>query len=245
MSSQSTGTVTVVCCSGSSQAELRSARLRLRPFATTGMDPIQCRPLQSSPQLRWERIEQGGSRCRHCARLPSRCALALEARSGPLPPQPIKNQHVTDDEVHRVWERAQLPLVEIPQAPKPPSERDQLLHDDVQHPISTITQRYERLGWNAKPATRSRTASSAKGYASFTPVTTPTGQVKILGLTEQAREHFECAGITLQRSRHGGHRAAYSCCSSPAHGSPAEFKRGSMPNRAAAENIRRLHAEVM
>lgn len=127
-----------------------------------------------------------------------------------FPPQPLKNQHVTDDEVHRAWERAGLPLGETTQPPKPPTERDlQLLHDVVQHPISTITQRYQRLGWNAKTGNAIKDSIIAKGYTSFTPVTIPTGQVKILGLTEQAREHLERAGITVQRSRHGGPEHEY------------------------------------
>jgi len=68
-----------------------------------------------------------------------------------FPAQPIKNQHVTDDEVHRAWERAKLPLGETRAVHAPPTEREEaLLHDVAQHPISTITQRYERLSWNAK-----------------------------------------------------------------------------------------------
>jgi hypothetical protein len=141
------------------------------------------------------------------ARLPVRFYSAILFT---FPPQPIKNQHVTDDEVHRAWERAHLPLGETTQPPKPPTERDlQLLHDVVQHPISTITQRYERLGWNAKTGNAIKDSIIAKGYASFTPVTIPTGQVKILGLTKQAREHLERAGITIQRTRHGGPEHEY------------------------------------
>ncbi len=124
--------------------------------------------------------------------------------------QPIKNQTITEDEVHRAWDRANLPLGETTQPLKPPTERDlQLLHDVVQHPISTITQRYARLGWNAKTGNATKDSIIAKGYASFTPVTIPTGQVKILGLTEQAREHLERAGISVQRSRHGGPEHEY------------------------------------
>jgi hypothetical protein len=127
-----------------------------------------------------------------------------------FPPQHIKNQTVTDDEVHRAWKRANLPLGETTAPSKPPTERDlQLLHDVVQHPISTITKRYERLGWNAKTGNTIKDSIIAKGYASFTPVTIPTGQVKILGLTEQAREHLERAGITLPRARHGGAEHEY------------------------------------
>lgn len=124
--------------------------------------------------------------------------------------QPIKNQPVSDDEVRAAWERAHLPLGESAIITAPPTERDlQLLHDVVQHPISTITQRYERLGWNPKTGNAIKDSIIAKGYASFTAITTPTGQVKILGLTEQAREHLERAGITIPRSRHGGPEHEY------------------------------------
>lgn len=127
-----------------------------------------------------------------------------------FPPQPIKNQHVTDDQVHRAWARANLPLGATTQPPKPPTERDlQLLHDVVQHPISTITQRYERLGWNAKTGNAIKDSIIANGYASFTAITIPTGQVKILGLTEQARELLARVGITVPRLRHGGPEHEY------------------------------------
>jgi hypothetical protein len=127
-----------------------------------------------------------------------------------FPPQPIKNQHVTDEVVHRAWERAQLPLGETARPPKPATARDlQLLHDVVQHPISTITQRYARLGWNAKTGNAIKDSIIAKGYASFAAVTIPSGQVKILSLTEQARATFERAGITLPRLRHGGPEHEY------------------------------------
>ena len=50
--------------------------------------------------------------------------------------------------------------------------------------------------------------SQAPIGASFDPVTTPTGQVKILSLTDRAREHLEKAGITLAR-KHGGPEHEY------------------------------------
>jgi hypothetical protein len=43
-----------------------------------------------------------------------------------------------------------------------------------------------------------------KGFATFDPVPTPTGQVKILSLTDRSRDLLERAGITVARSRHGG-----------------------------------------
>jgi hypothetical protein len=127
-----------------------------------------------------------------------------------FPPQPIKNQTVTDDEVHRAWERANLPLGESPIPTTPPTEREAaLVHDVAQHPISTITRRYERLGWNPKTGNTIKDSVITKGLATFHPVSTPTGQVKILTLTDRARDYLERAGITLPRSRHGGPEHEY------------------------------------
>lgn len=49
----------------------------------------------------------------------------------------------------------------------------------------------------------------AKGLARFDAVSTPTGQVKILGLTDSARDFLERAGITVTRLRHGGAEHEY------------------------------------
>jgi hypothetical protein len=127
-----------------------------------------------------------------------------------FPPQPIKNQPVFDDEVHAAWERANLPLGNSPIAITPPTEREAtLLHDVVQYPISTVTQRYERLGWNPKTGNTIKDSLLAKGLAKFHPVSTLTGQVKILTLTEQAREHLRRTGITLPTTRRGGAEHEY------------------------------------
>src|SRR5258708_26403945 len=51
-----------------------------------------------------------------------------------FPPQPIKNQHVTDDEIRRAWEHASLPLGETARGIAPPNEREEaLLLDVAQH----------------------------------------------------------------------------------------------------------------
>jgi hypothetical protein len=126
-------------------------------------------------------------------------------------PQPIKNLTITDDEVHQQWTRFDLPLpTEEARAPPTLNAREEeLLHDVAARPISTITDRYERLGWNAKTGNSIKDSVIAKGFATFNPVTTPTGQVKILSLTEPAHEILEREGITLPRSRHGGPEHEY------------------------------------
>ena len=127
-----------------------------------------------------------------------------------FPPQPIKNLTVTDDEVHRQWTLFDLPLPtnEVRAPPTLSSREKELLHDVAARPISTITDRYERLGWNAKTGNSIKDSVVAKGFATFDAVVTPTGQVKILSLTDRARDLLERAGITIPR-KHGGPEHEY------------------------------------
>lgn len=126
--------------------------------------------------------------------------------------QPIKNLTILDAEVQEHWTAQHLPQPAVTVAAAPvvlSAHEEELLHDVARQPISTITDRYARLRWNAKTGNATKDALIAKGFATFDPVTTPTGQVKILSLTNQAREHLEKAGITLSRSRHGGPEHEY------------------------------------
>ena len=120
--------------------------------------------------------------------------------------QPIKNATIPDPVVHEQWAwhftAAAEPLAA--QATTATDRELALLRDVAEHPISTITKRYERLGWNYKTGNSIKDAVISKGFARFDAVTTPTGHVKILGLTVSARDLLERAGITVQRSRHGG-----------------------------------------
>ncbi len=125
--------------------------------------------------------------------------------------QPIKNSTITDNEVHEAWTKHALPTptTAAARAPPPTEREKELLLDVVARPISTITQRYERLGWNAKTGNAIKDSLIAKGYARFDPVPTPTGQVKILSLSDAARDVLEHAGITIPRTRHGGPEHEY------------------------------------
>jgi Type IV secretion-system coupling protein DNA-binding domain len=126
--------------------------------------------------------------------------------------QPIKNLTITDPEIHDQWQRHALPAPQTAAvvAPATCSAREkELLHDVARQPISTITDRYARLGWNAKTGNAIKDALLDKGLATFDPVSTPTGQVKILSLTDRAREILERDGITLVRTRHGGPEHEY------------------------------------
>lgn len=121
--------------------------------------------------------------------------------------QPIKNMTVTDAEVQRRFEQhgfARSPASTADVVPQCHDRDLQLLRDVAEHPISMITQRYERLGWNYKTGNAIKDAVIAKGFATFDPVPTPTGQVKILSLTDRARDLLERAGVLVVRSRHGG-----------------------------------------
>lgn len=119
--------------------------------------------------------------------------------------QPIKNTTVPDAVVHEQWVRHITPAPSTPAPAAEANERERdLLRDVAEHPISTVTKRYERLGWNYKTGNAVKDGVIAKGLATFDPVVTPTGQVKILSLTDRARELLERAGISVARSRHGG-----------------------------------------
>jgi hypothetical protein len=126
--------------------------------------------------------------------------------------QPIKNLTILDAEVQDHWTPQHLPQPAVTAtvaAIALTAREEELLHDVARQPISTITDRYARLGWNAKTGNATKDALIEKGFASFDPVTTPTGQVKILSLTDRAREHLGKTGITLSRSRRGGPEHEY------------------------------------
>jgi energy-coupling factor transporter ATP-binding protein EcfA2 len=125
--------------------------------------------------------------------------------------QPIKNVSIPDAVVHAQWARHVTAATHSPAAePTAVTDRElALLRDVAEHPITTITGRYERLGWNYKTGNGIKDSTIAKGLARFDPVSTPTGQVKILSLTDPARDLLERAGITVQRLRHGGAEHEY------------------------------------
>ena len=66
-----------------------------------------------------------------------------------------------------------------------------LLRDVVRVPISPITQRYTRLGWNPKTGNSTKDRVIEKHLAVFASVTTPTGVVKILSLTNAGRTFLQ------------------------------------------------------
>jgi hypothetical protein len=125
--------------------------------------------------------------------------------------QPIKNTTVPDAVVQEQWAKHFTEAAHTPAA-KPAAATDRelaLLRDVAAHPISKITGRYERLGWNYRAGNEVKDSVIASGLARFEPVATPTAQVKILTLTDQGRDLLEHAGISVARSRHGGAEHEY------------------------------------
>ena len=131
-----------------------------------------------------------------------------------FPEQLVKNVVVPDAAVHERWTTsplgATLPTENEVAGPVVVTEKEDLLLRDVNdQPISTVTRRYERLGWNAKTGNSVKDDVIRKGLAVFSPVTTPTGVVKILGLTEDGEEYLRGKGVLRERGRHGGAEHEY------------------------------------
>jgi hypothetical protein len=100
-----------------------------------------------------------------------------------FPEQSLKNTVVPDAVVRGRWLASPLgaipPEPATPEAPVVVAEEEHALLCDVNdHPTSTVTRRYERLGWNPKTGNAVKDDVIRKGLAVFSPVTTPTGVAK-------------------------------------------------------------------
>ena len=131
-----------------------------------------------------------------------------------FPEQSLKNTVVPDAAVRERWLASPLGAIPVEEDPAPRpgvvgEKEDLLLRDVNDHPISTITRRYERLGWNPKTGNAAKDGVIQKGLAAFTPVTTPTGIVKILSLTDTGEEYLREKGVLRERGRHGGAEHEY------------------------------------
>ena len=130
--------------------------------------------------------------------------------------QPSKNVVVTNKEVHTHWERTPVAgrtgfgaegLVEARAQGEAAglSEREHaLLVDIAEYPIATITERYQRLGWNTRTGNTTKDAAINKGFAYFEDVSIPTGRVRILSLTQKGRTYLRGQGAPATDARHGG-----------------------------------------
>jgi hypothetical protein len=138
----------------------------------------------------------------HCiARVPVRFYSPFEFL---YPDQPLKNAPTPDEMVHATWSTHAL-RSSAPVSPMPVGDHEEELLRDVNAlPISPITERYVRLGWNPKTGNTMKDRVIEKRLAVFEPVTTPTGVVKILSLTDSGRAFLVGKQVTVTRSRHGG-----------------------------------------
>jgi DNA-binding MarR family transcriptional regulator len=73
-----------------------------------------------------------------------------------------------------------------------------LLVDIVNNPLSVVTERYKRLGWNAYAGTKVKQQLLEKGLVQQENVSVPSGCVTLLKLTPQGRELLESSGITAK-----------------------------------------------
>ena len=124
-----------------------------------------------------------------------------------FPPQSRKNVVVSDDVVGEQYDAVVGRRPEVTQAGEAMvvSEKERaLLRDIAEHPISGVTARYERLGWNPKTGNTIKDGIITKGLAVFEEVPTATARVKILTLTPTAEELLKQAGIEVPSWRRGG-----------------------------------------
>jgi len=130
-----------------------------------------------------------------------------------FPEQPIKNRHVSDDlvaERYAQWHgvpgqqrTAPTPVVTAPAAEVRPRATELLL-DVAEHPISTMTQRYERLRWNPKTGNGIKDGVINTGLAEFVVIDAGRGRVKLLTLTPAGEDVVRKHGGRIRRSGRAG-----------------------------------------
>jgi energy-coupling factor transporter ATP-binding protein EcfA2 len=138
----------------------------------------------------------------HCiARLPVRFYSPFEFTYSD---SHLKNLPTSEEMVRSAWSTHDL-RTSAPVASAAVAEREETLLRDVnEQPIAPITERYARLGWNPKVGNSVKDAVIGKRLATFEAITTPTGVVKILSLTDAGRALLVTRGVDVTRSRHGG-----------------------------------------
>jgi len=123
----------------------------------------------------------------------------------------LKNILVADQDIMTVWKGH--PLVNL--MGKPPFEKDLnerefvFLKDIIENPISTITERYKRLGWSTRTANLVKDSLLSMDLAKFDEVAIPSGRVKILSLTQKGRTFMRKRGIDWIELRRGGGEHEY------------------------------------
>jgi hypothetical protein len=141
------------------------------------------------------------------ARLPYRYPKAFLFS---FPPAPIKNALITDDVVRRRyddWMRTRAPVQVEQELPveEVGSREHLLLLDIAAVPISKVTERYARLGWNPKTGTEIQNAVLRHGLADFVTLEIGRGsRVKLLTLTAAGEAIVRSEGGTIRRSGPAG-----------------------------------------
>lgn len=138
----------------------------------------------------------------HCiARLPVRFYSPFEFTYSD---SHLKNLPTSEEMVRLAWSTHDL-RTSTPVSAAAVGEREEALLRDVnERPIAPITERYTRLGWNPKVGNGVKDTVIGKRLATFEPITTPTGVVKILSLSDTGRALLVTRGLDVTRSRHGG-----------------------------------------
>ena len=89
------------------------------------------------------------------------------------------------------------------------TQQRKLLKDIWLYPTSTITERYERLGFSSRHGNSIQNSLLASSFISSSFVSFPSGRIKILTLTDKGRKEL---GInTSEPDRHGGAEHRYWC----------------------------------
>lgn len=129
-----------------------------------------------------------------------------------FPEQPIKNRLVSDAfvaERYAQWRGPAAPpinptlAVSAPVAEMRPRDVELVL-DIAEHPISTVTQRYERLRWNPKTGNGIKDAVINSALAEFVVLEAGRGRVKLLALTLAGEDVVRKHGGTIRRSGRAG-----------------------------------------
>ncbi len=80
-------------------------------------------------------------------------------------------------------------------------EETDLLTDVADHPVSPVTERYQRLSLNPKRGTRTAAVLIDRGFVKAATVSVPGSHVRLLGLTSKARQLLK---LPEETDRHGG-----------------------------------------
>lgn len=124
-------------------------------------------------------------------------------------PSHSKRADSGSDSIHSSLEELRSAMNEVIRAIPEPDKRENkteemtmqersLLVDTANNPLSVVTERYKRLGWNAYAGTKVKRTLLEKGLIEQEKVSVPNGCVTLLKLTMQGRELLESSGVTVK-----------------------------------------------